>query len=97
MRRGEPHPLVAIQECMIVHERLEQRSSFFTQMVVVARLGTKDGRFQRALIAQAVDAAIFIDLVMMDSDDFSYRQVDALGHYLANFLYNSRYFWLERR
>jgi hypothetical protein len=47
--------------------------------VVVTRLRAKDGGFERAMIAQAVDASIFLDLVMMDGDDFSHRQVDALG------------------
>jgi len=97
VHRGEPHTLVAVEEGVIVDERLEQRCGFFAQIVVVASLRTKDGGLQRALIAQAVDAAIFLNLVMMDGDDFSHRQVDALGHYLASFLYSSRYFSLERR
>jgi hypothetical protein len=33
----------------------------------------------------------------VDRDHFRDREVYALGHYLASFLYNSRYFWWERR
>jgi len=34
---------------------------------------------------------------MVNGDDFRDGQIDAFGHYLASFLYNSRYFSFERR
>src|SRR5579872_2618668 len=89
---GKSHALVAVQECVVINQRLEQRRRLFTQVVVIARLRTKYRSLQRALVAKAVDAAVLFDLVMMDGDDFSDRQVNALGHYFASFLYNSRYF-----
>jgi hypothetical protein len=79
VHRSEPCPLLAVEESGIVEERPEQRRGFFVTSVVVTRLRAKDGGFERAMIAQAVDASIFLDLVMMDGDDFSHRQVDALG------------------
>jgi hypothetical protein len=42
-------------------------------------------------------AAVFLNLVMVNGDDFSHGQIDALGRHLASRLYSSRYFSLERR
>src|SRR5580704_17692843 len=94
---GKPNAFVAVHEGMIINQRLQQRGRLFAQVVVVAGLRTEDRGFQSALIEHSGFAAVLLDLVMMDGGDFGYGEVDALGHYLASFLYSSRYFSLERR
>src|SRR5580700_8804284 len=94
---SKSNPLVAVHKSVIIDQRLEQSRCLFAQVVVIAGLRTENRGFQSALIAQPMRAAVLLDLVMMNGDDFSHRQINTLGHYLASFLYNSRYFSLERR
>ena len=82
---------------MIVDQRLQQGGRFFAQIVVVSRLRTENSGFQSSLIEQSVLAAVFLDLVMVNRDDFRHGQVDAFGRSLSQLLINSRYFSLERR
>src|SRR5271166_5356142 len=97
VNRCEGHPLIAVQKGVIVDQRLKQRGRLFAQVVVVTSLRPENSGLQCAMIEHPGLAAVFLDLVMMDGDDFSHRQVNALGHYLASRLYNSRYLSLDRR
>ena len=86
MGGGKAHSFVAVQKGVMIDERPKQRSRLFTHVVVVTRLGTENGGLQSALIAQTVHAAVFLNLVMFDGDDFGHGQVNALGHLLGQFL-----------
>src|SRR5580698_1730878 len=57
----ESNPLVAVEEAVIVAQRLHQRGRFFFQGVVVAGLGTENGGLNRILIANTVQAAEPVD------------------------------------
>ena len=98
---GEAYSPVAVEKGVIVDQRLQQSGRLLAQFVVVTRLRTENSRLQSALIKQPVLAAVFLHLVMVNGDDFSHGQIDALGGHFAcawaSRLYNSRYFWLERR
>ena len=64
---------------MVVRERLHEGRGFVDEVVVVAILGTKDGRFEEAPVAKAVDAAKFINELTMHLDGFANGQVDVRG------------------
>jgi hypothetical protein len=70
MHRRKADAFIAVQKSVIVHKRLEQRGSFFGQVVVITSLRTKNGSFQSALIAQPVQAAVFFR-----SDDAGWRRL----------------------
>jgi len=69
---GKPDPFVAIQKCVIIDQRLQQGGRLFAQVIVVARLRTENRSFQCALIQHPVLATVFLNLVMVDGDDFSH-------------------------
>jgi hypothetical protein len=69
--RSKSHPPVAIHKSVIHDQRLHQSRRFLALVVVVTRLGTKNSRLQRAPIAQTVRAAVLLNLMMMDGDDFA--------------------------
>ena len=95
--RRKSHTFIAIHEGMIINQRLQQRRGLLAQVVVVTRLWAENGRFQSPLIEQSALPAVLLNLLMVNGDDFSHGQIDTLGRHLASFLYNSRYFSLERR
>ena len=97
MHGREAHTFVPIRKVVVIYQRLQQRRCLFADIVVVTRLRTENSRLQCALIEHPVLAAVFLNLVMVDGDDLSNGQIDALGRHFASRLYNSRYFSLERR
>src|ERR1700739_4903317 len=56
VRGREAHTFVAVEEGMIVDQRLKQRRRLFAQFVVVTSLRTEHRSLQRSLIAQPVRA-----------------------------------------
>src|SRR5208282_101816 len=83
---GECNPLVAIDERMVVGERLHQRGGLFRQAVVVAILGTKNRRLKRSSIAKSVKSAEFINQLTVHLFHFGDRQIKVLGHLLGQHL-----------
>ena len=75
--------LVAVEEGVIVCQRLHQGRGLFCHAVVVASLRAENGGLQRPNISQAVGTAVSFDLPMMNGQDFCYRKVDTLGHLLG--------------
>jgi len=74
MNGGKSHTLIAVYKGVIVNQRFQQRCRFFADVVVVICLGTENRGFQSALIPHAVSAAVFLDLVMVNYDDFGHGQ-----------------------
>src|SRR5208282_1448137 len=72
---GESDALVAIEEAVVVRERLHQRSRFFFEGVVIADLRTKNGGLNRAFIADAMETAEHLNQAMLHSVDFRYRKI----------------------
>ena len=62
---GESDALIAVEEAVIVAERLHQRSRFFFDGVVIAGLRTENSGLNRGLIANTVDAAKQFDQSML--------------------------------
>jgi len=83
VRRVEGYALVAINEGMIVCQRLHQRRRFFPQIGVIAGLRPEDGSLQSSLIPQALNATVMLDLAMMNGEYFRDGQVDAFRHLLV--------------
>jgi hypothetical protein len=54
---SEGDALIAVEEAVVVPERLHQRGRFFFERVVIAGLRTKDGGLHGALIADTVETA----------------------------------------
>ena len=81
---GEGDPLVAVDEAVIVAERLHQRCRLFFNGVVVAGLRTEDSGLNSALVEDTMSAAKSFDQVMLHQVDFGYRQV--LRHLLGETL-----------
>jgi hypothetical protein len=73
---GQADSLVAVEESVVVRERLHEGCGFVDEVVVVAILGTKDGRFEEAPVAKTMDAAKFINELTMHLDGFANGQVD---------------------
>jgi hypothetical protein len=76
VRRGKTDSLVAIEESMIVRERLHERRGFVGEVVIVAILRAKNGRFEKAPVAKSVNATKLIDQLAMHLDGFGHGQVD---------------------
>lgn len=72
-------PLVAIEKGMVACKRLHEGCGFVDEVIVVAVLRAKDGRFEEALITKAVNAAKFVDQLAMHLDGFADGQVDVSG------------------
>jgi hypothetical protein len=73
---GESDALIAIEEAVVIAERLHQRGRFFFDGVVLDDLRTKNGGLNGALIADTMEAAGHFDQSMLHSVDFSYRKVN---------------------
>ena len=58
---GESDALIAVEEAVVVAERLHQRSRFFFDGVVIAGLRTKNGGLNSALIADTMETAEHLD------------------------------------
>jgi hypothetical protein len=72
---GESDALIAIEEALVIAERLHQRGRFFFDGVVTADLRTKNGGLNRALIADTMETAEHFDQSMLHPVDFTYRKV----------------------
>ena len=72
---GKSDALIAIEEAVVVTERLHQRGRFFFDGVVIADLGTKNGGLNGALIADTMETAEQVDQSMLHPVDFRYRKV----------------------
>jgi len=71
---GESDALIAVEEAMVVAERLHQRGRFFLDGVVIADLGAKNGGLNSALIADTRETAEHLDQSMLHPVDFRYRE-----------------------
>jgi hypothetical protein len=58
---SESDALIAVEEAMVVAERLHQRGSFFFDGIVITNVRTKNGGLNRALIADTVETAKHLD------------------------------------
>jgi hypothetical protein len=72
---GEGDALIAVEEAVVVSERLHQRGRFFFNGVVIAGLRTKNGGLNSALIADTMETAKHLDQAMLHPVDFRYREV----------------------
>ena len=72
---GESDALIAVEEAVVVAERLHQRSRFFFDGVVIAGLRTKNGGLNSALIADTMETAEHLDQSMLHPVDFRYRKI----------------------
>jgi len=70
----ESDSFVAIDEGMIDKQRLEHRSRHFFDVRVVTGLWSKEGAFQKSLIANTVVTAESLDQSFLDSEYFIKRQ-----------------------
>ena len=88
---GESNTLIAVEEAVVICERLHQRGRFFFDGVVIAGLRTKNGGLNRALIANTVETAEHFDQPMLHPVDFRDRKVIRhLAFYLARRCNRSR-------
>ena len=69
----ESNALIAIEEAVVVAERLHQSTRFFLDGVVIAGLRTKNGGLNRALVADTMETAEHLDQSMLHPVDFRYR------------------------
>ena len=72
---SERDALIAVEETVVIAERLHQRGRFFFDGVVIAGLRTKNGGLNSALIADTMETAEHFDQSMLHPVDFSYRKV----------------------
>jgi hypothetical protein len=80
--QGEGDPLIAVDEWMIVRERLHQRRSLFKQVLVVAALRAKDRELEEFAIANSVRPAETVDQIALNRDRFGDGRVVMLRHLL---------------
>jgi hypothetical protein len=67
--------LIAVEESVVIAERLHQRGCFFFEGVVVSRLRTKNGGLDGSLISNAVETAEHFDQPMLYPVDFRNSKV----------------------
>ncbi len=72
---GEGDALVAVEEAVVVAERLHKRGRFFFDGVVIADLRTKNSGLNSALIADTMETAEQLNQSMLHPVDFRYRKV----------------------
>ena len=72
---GERDALIAVEEAVVVAERLHQHGRFFFNGVVIADLRTKNGGLNRALIADTMETAEHLNQPILHPVDFRYRKV----------------------
>ena len=58
---SESDALIAVEEAVVVAERLHQSSRFFLDGVVIAGLRTKNGSLNSALVADTMETAEHLD------------------------------------
>ena len=58
---SESDAFIAVEEAVIVAERLHQGSRFFVDGLVIAGLRTKNGGLDRALVADTMETAEHLD------------------------------------
>src|SRR5580704_12403370 len=83
---GERHPLVTIDERVVLNETFQQRGRLMNERVVVPGLRSIQRGLERARISHARRAAIPLDQLLMEEERISSSEV--LRH-LANDRYNS--------
>ena len=69
---GESNALIAVQETMVVAERLHQGGRFFFDGIEIAGLRTKNGGLNRALVADTMETAEHLDQSVLHPVDFRY-------------------------
>ncbi len=85
---GEGDALIAVEEAVVVAERLHERGRFFFEGIVIADLRTKNGGLNQASMSYAMETAEQLDEPVLHPVDFRHRKVirhlpftwpDALG------------------
>jgi hypothetical protein len=71
---SEGDALVAVDEAMVVGERLHEGCRFLFDTAVIPRLRTKIGGLHSTLIADTISAAQQLDQSMLQSVDFGHRK-----------------------
>ena len=72
---GESDALIAVEEPVVVTERLHQRGRFFFDGVVIADLRAKNGSLNSAFIADTMETSEHLDQSMLHPVDFRYHKV----------------------
>ena len=72
---SERDALITVDEAMVVAQRLHQSGCFFLEGIVIADLRTKNGGLNRALIADTVETAEYLDQSILHPVDFRHREV----------------------
>jgi hypothetical protein len=72
---GEGDPLIAVNEAVVISQRLHQSGRFFLDGVVVPGLRAKNGGLNGTLIADTMETAEDFDQSMLHPVDFGYREV----------------------
>ena len=72
--RSEGHSLVPVDERVVLSQALPQRGCLLDQVRIVARLGTKERRFQQSGISHSRRSAVAFDLVSVNGQDFGHRE-----------------------
>ena len=70
---SEGDALIAVNEAVVVTERLHQGCRFLIEGAVIAGLGTKNGGLNGTLIADTMATAKHLDQSMLHTVDFGYR------------------------
>jgi hypothetical protein len=79
VRDREADPLVAIQEGVVVGKGFHQSSGVFLEARVVTHLRPENGGHQPALVAQAMDAAEFVNQLFVELFGFGDGGIDVPG------------------
>jgi hypothetical protein len=74
--RSQADSLIAIEKSMVAGERLHQGRGFVNEVVVVPILGTENGCFEKALIANTVEPTKFVYELSMRLDGLGHSQVN---------------------
>lgn len=72
---SEGNSFIAIDEAVVIGERLHQCCCFFFQRIVISNLGPKNGGLHSAFVADAGKAAEHFQQEMLHPVDFGHRKV----------------------
>jgi hypothetical protein len=72
---GESDALIAVEETMVVSERLHQGGRFFFYGVVIPGLRTEYGGLNSSLVADTMETSEQLDQSMLHPVDFRHREV----------------------
>jgi hypothetical protein len=72
VRSSECDALVAVEEWVIVGKRFHQRRCFLGDRIVVSDLWAENGGLEEPPIPESMSAAVVVDLLVMDLEDFAY-------------------------